>query len=220
MSSPAGDRQPLSRERILRAGIELADENGIAGLSMRKLAAHLGFEVMSLYNHVANKEDLVGGMVDLVHAEIEPPPVGAGWKAGLRAYATSMQGALRRHRWAAALVPRYFPGDNRWRAAETILGLLSEGGFTGHLRDVGYHAITVHIGGFTQQQLSYATTPQRAAEQYERFRQEVSADDYPLMVDHVRYHMEMDEVPGERPDEFQFVLDLILDGLERGRGDI
>lgn len=218
-SSAAGrtPREPLSRERVLRAGVALADERGIEGLSMRKLASHLGFEPMSLYNHVDSKDDLVEGMVDLVGAEVDQPPTGIDWKTGLRQVATSMHEMLLRHHWAAALLPHHFPGTNRWRTAETILQLLTEGGFTGHLRDLGYHAVTLHIGGFTQQQLSYAATAEESAEAYERFHREVSAAEYPLMVDHVRYHAEMDRIPGERPDEFQFVLELILDGLERAR---
>lgn len=219
-STDRASRTPLTRERVLRAGVELADRDGLDALSMRKLATHLGFEVMSLYNHIANKDDLIDGMLDLVFADVAIPPPGTDWKDGMRELATSMHDALLRHRWAAAMIPFRFPGPNRWRTSEAVLRLLTDGGFTDHLRDVGYHAVTLHVGGFTQQQVAYTTSMAEPGDAYERFHREVSVDEYPLMVDHVRYHMEMDQIPGERPDEFTFVLDLILDGLERARDDL
>src|SRR5919112_3697219 len=87
-------RTPLSRERVLRAAVALADERGIAELTMRKLAKELGVEAMSLYNHVANKGDLLDGMIDIVFSEIEPPAVGGDWKAELRKRAISTRDAL------------------------------------------------------------------------------------------------------------------------------
>src|ERR671931_2088766 len=97
-------RLPLSRERILRAALELADEGGIESLTMRKLGQTLGFEAMSLYNHVASKDDLLDGMIDLVLAETEPPAPDVDWVDGVRASARSVHDALRRHRWAAGLL--------------------------------------------------------------------------------------------------------------------
>ena len=91
-------RVPLSRDRVLRAAAALADQNGIAALSMRKLGEALGVEAMSLYNHVANKDDLLNGMVDLVFSEIGPPPAGTGWKAAMRQRAISARQVLGRHR--------------------------------------------------------------------------------------------------------------------------
>ena len=220
MSTPAESepvRAPLTRERILRAGVEYADAHGADALSMRKLAARLGYEAMSLYNHVANKDDLLDGMVDLVAAEVELPPDDLDWKEGIRAIAIAEHEVLLRHPWAGAMVPRRFPGPARWRIAEAVLGRLTAGGFADHLRDVGYHAIILHIAGFTQQQLSYRSGGADLTEPMQRFHREVAADEFPLMVEHVRYHERADDIPGERPDEFRFVLDLILDGLERLR---
>src|SRR3712207_1653112 len=104
MSSPAARtrqrRRPLSRERVLRAAVALADRGGFESVTMRKLAKELGVEAMSLYNHVAGKDDLLDGMIDIVFSEIEPPSTDVDWKAALRARATSTREALARHRWA------------------------------------------------------------------------------------------------------------------------
>lgn len=202
---------------MLRAGIELADEHGADWLSMRKLAGHLGYEAMSLYNHVTSKDDLFEGMVDLVVAEVELPPEGVDWKTGIRQIAVAEHDALLRHPWAAPMLPFRFPGPARWSVAEAQLRLLTEGGFRDHLRDVGFHAITLHIAGFTQQQISYQFSDDFADAMMRRFDHEVPLERYPLMFDHVRYHQEWERIPGERPDEYRFVLDLILDGLERLR---
>ena len=217
--APAADeRTPLTRDRILRAGVELADESGLSGVSMRKLAAHLGFEVMSLYNHVASKHDLLEGMLDLVGDEVVLPDRPTDdWRDGIRQIAVSSHHMLLRHRWAGPLVPTHFPGPNRWRTAETILALLRSGGFDGHLLDLGYHAITLHVSGFTAQQIAYDGSDEFQARMFARVDDEFSPEQYPLMDDHIRYHTDPTRVPGERPDEFRFVLDLILDGLERAR---
>ena len=200
---------------MLHAGVELADEGGLARLSMRRLAAHLGFEVMSLYNHVDAKRDLLEGMLDLVHGEVElPDPATVGWKDGLRQVATESHEVLLRHRWAGPLLSNHFPGPNRWRISEAILTLLVAGGCHGHLRDIGYHAITLHVSGFTAQQIAYDFDDDFAREMFTRVKRELATDEHPLIADHIRYHVDPDHTPGERPDEFRFVLDLILEGLE------
>jgi len=208
-------REPLARERVLAAAVELADQRGVEAVSMRKLAAHLGYEVMSLYNHVRNKTDLLEAMLDAVYAEVVPPATGLGWKQAVRVLAIDTHRALLRHPWAAPLIPVQFPGPHRFGHAEALLGLLASGGFDDDLRDLAYHAITLHIAGFTQQQLSYAATMQREDDLMARFEREVTTDHFPLMVDHARYHTERDASADERPDEFEFVLDLILDGIEQ-----
>ncbi len=201
---------------MLRAAVELADEHGVAGLSMRKLAGHLGFEAMSLYNHVRNKDDLLEGMLDVIAQEVELPADDVAWKDGIRTIANSQHASLLNHPWAAALLPHHFPGDARWAISEALLQQLTTGGFTDHLRDVGYHAITLHVAGFTQQQLAYQFTDDRADELMERALT-VTGERFPLMLDHIRYHEHWEDIPGERPDEFRFVLDLILEGLDRLR---
>ena len=119
--------------------------------------------------------------------------------------------------WAAPLIPIQFPGPHRFGHAEQLLALLADGGLDDDLGDLGFHAITLHIAGFTQQQLSYSHSMQREEDWRPRFEREVTPDRYPLMVDHGRYHTERDASAAERPDEFEFVLDLILDGIEQRR---
>lgn len=212
------ERTPLDRERILRAGVEIADAHGLDGLSMRRLAGRLGFEVMSLYNHVVNKRDLIEGMLDLIAADLElPDPGEVDWKEGLRDVAVAQHRMLLRHRWAGPISTVHFPGPNRWQVMEITLRLLAAGGFDGHLRDLGFHAISLHIGGFTSQQIAYDFDEDHVTAMYARVDRELAAEQHPLMADHIRYHQDPDHTPGERPDEFLFVLDLILDGLERAR---
>src|SRR6266480_7934077 len=97
-------RVPLSRDRILRAALELADESGIESLTMRKLGQVLGFEAMSLYNHVANKNDVLDGILDLVLTESEPPSPTGDWDTAIRESAISVHETLRRHRWSCTLL--------------------------------------------------------------------------------------------------------------------
>src|SRR5918911_147 len=104
MAARAESRLPLSRDRILRTAIDLADESGIEAVTMRRLAQELGFEAMSLYNHVANKDDLLDGILDLVVGEIEVPGPGTGWRTAMRQRALSAHEVLVRHPWAAMLL--------------------------------------------------------------------------------------------------------------------
>lgn len=208
-----GDRTPLTRERILTTAMAIADEHGVGGLSMRKLAKQLGYEVMSLYNHVENKDDLLDGMVDLVAAEIENADPDLEWKPAIRSIAMSAHDALVRHRWAAALWATRWPGPARWRHMEALLVLLADADFPDDVADLAFHAVTMHIQGFTQQQISYTQQAANEEQMFARFRREVSADEFPHVVDHVQYHIDV-QAPH---DEFGYVLDLILDGLDRAR---
>ena len=131
MASRAKSRRPLSRDRILGAALELADEDGIESLSMRKLGRKLGFEAMSLYNHVANKDDLIDGLLDLVLAESQAPDPEGEWAPAVRTSAISVHDALRRHPWACTLVMS--PGHvrpARLRYMDSLLGRLREAGFS------------------------------------------------------------------------------------------
>ncbi len=214
MTAPADsvrERLPLSRERIVTAAVEMADHGGVAALSMRRLAAQLGYEVMSLYNHVANKDDLLDHMVDLVAAEIGEPSAATGWKDAARQISVSAHEALRRHPWAAPLWSTRWPGPNRWRHMESLLRVLAHAGLPEDLTDLGFHALTLHIQGFTQQQISYNQSTQSQEQRQERFAATADADAWPYLVAHMRYHRN----DTQARDEFGFVLDLILDGLER-----
>ncbi len=218
-STAVGDtpRPPLNRERIIGAAIDIADREGVDRLSMRKLAAALGYEAMSLYNHVANKQELLEAMLDGIFGELDPPDPSGGWKVAIRRRAVETHRMLLRHPWAPPQLPVRFPGAHRWAESEFLLARLAEADFDDHTGDLGYHAITLHIGGFTQQQLSYAMDDERTKDGLERVARAAGPPRYPLMHGHVAYHLEMNASPAERPDEFEFVLDLILDGLDRMR---
>jgi AcrR family transcriptional regulator len=224
LSIPASRRKPLSRERILDAAIRLADESGIESLTMRKLARALGVEAMSLYNHVANKGDLVDAMADSVMAEIELPETGE-WDEAIRTCALSANRALLRHPWAcsAVLVPSNLSlGDSpRLRYMEWLLRRLREAGFPAGLVYSGYHAIDSHILGFTMWQLAHATGVEKfgagrdLAALVESFVSQLRDNGFPHLAAHAEQHVAAPEGDGAR--EFAFALDLILDGLSRAR---
>ncbi len=206
-------RLPLNRERVLRAAIRLADATGIEALSMRKLGQELGVEAMSLYNHVANKDDILGGMVDIVVDEIELPADGADWKAAIRRTAISAYEVLLLHPWAANLVLSG-PGLSyaRLRYMNAILGCLRTGGFSAEMTDHAYHALDSHIMGFTLWQVGISAGLANISS-VEDFLRELDQSAYPHLAEHAQQHMK-----GRSPEdegEFAFGLDLILDGLER-----
>ena len=181
---------------------------------MRKLAEELGVKAMSLYNHVANKDDLLNGMVDLVVEEFELPAKDAGWKAAIRQSAISARDALSRHPWAAGLMFSTGGTATRLRFSESILATFREAGFSPDLTHHAYHALDSHIIGFTLWVASFSFDPEDLPELATNFLQEVSVGDYPYLVEHIKQHMEPDD---EDASEFEFGLDLILDGLERLR---
>jgi len=198
---------------VLHSAIALADKEGIAGVSMRKLAQELGVEAMSLYNHVANKNELLDGMVDAVAGEIAVPAKDADWKAAIRTIAVSSYEALLRHPWAGSLWMRQMPGPARLRHFDAVLGSLRDAGFSEDLTFHAYHILQSFVLGYTLQVLTYRTLALEDLEDTAAsFIQQLSADEYPHFADHVRQHME----PGVRDESaFQLGLDLILDGLER-----
>src|SRR5436309_103509 len=203
-------RTALSRERVLRAAVAFADENGIATLSMRKLGEVLGVEAMSLYNHVANKGDLLDGMIDL-------PSGGAGWKTALRQRAASARQVLSRHRWAIGLMEsRSSPGPATLRHHDAVIGCLREAGFPVALAAHAFAVLDSYIYGFALQEASLPfDSGEETAELAEMIMARFPPGEYPhlteLTVEHVLQ-------PGyDYGNEYQFGLDLILDGLERAR---
>lgn len=213
----APSRAPLTRERVLRAAIALADRGGFAALSMRKLAQELGVEAMSLYNHVANKEDLLDGMVDLVFAEIGLPPTEVDWKTAMRQRAIAMWEVLSRHRWAIGLMEsRSQPGPATLRHHDAVLGCLRRAGFSVALAAHAYSVLDGYIYGFTlnQQSLPFDTSAE-VAELGRRYLRELLGNQYPYLAEMIVEHAMQ---PGYNyADEFAFGLDLVLDGLERAR---
>ena len=213
----AAPRLPLSRERVLRTAIELADEGGIASLSMRRLGRVLGVEAMSLYNHVANKDDLLDGVADIIVGEIEVPPGGGDWRSAMRRRAISAREVLARHPWAGGLMEsRTNSSPARLRYPDAVLGILREAGFSIAMAIHAFFTLDSYIYGFAVQEKNLPSgTPEEVAGLSELALRELPAGEYPylreVIVDHVL------EVGFDYADEFEFGLDLILDGLERLR---
>ncbi len=214
----AEPRVPLNRERLLEAAIRLADTHGVEALTMRRLGQELGVEAMSLYNHVANKDDILAGIVDIVVSEIDLPSVSADWKMAMRLSAISAHDVLLRHRWACALINSGTGdvGPARRRYMDAVLGCLRRGGFSVELTHHGYHALDSHIIGFTLWQLSFPFASEEEMQDLAGdFLRELPTDDFPHLTEHVLHHLR--ESSDEDQSEFDFGLDLILDGLERMR---
>jgi AcrR family transcriptional regulator len=213
----AAPRTPLTRQRVLRAAVALADRGGVGALSMRKLAQELGVEAMSLYHHVANKDDILDGIVDVVFGEIELPTGEAGWEAAMRRRSVSAREALRRHPWATGLMEsRRTPGPANIRHHDAVLGVLRNAGFPVELAAHAYSLLDSYIYGFALQEASLPFhTPEETAEVAQEIMSAFPADDYPHLAEIAIEHVLQ---PGyDYGDEFLYGLDLILDGLARAR---
>jgi AcrR family transcriptional regulator len=208
-------RTRLTRERVLRAALLLADCGGLDALTMRRLGEELGVEAMSLYKHVANKEDLLDGMVDLVFAEIELPIDGTDWRTAMRARAVSARAVLTRHPWATALMQsRTAPGGATLRHHDTVIGTLRRAGFSVALTAHAFSAIDAYVYGFALQERSL---PFETAEQAEEVGRQMFArmppGEFPHLTELTVEHILQ---PGyDYGDEFEYGLDLVLDGLDR-----
>ncbi|GGK84351.1 TetR/AcrR family transcriptional regulator [Streptomyces flaveus] len=208
-------RIPLSRQRVLHAAVVLADESGLEALSMRKLGEAVGVEAMSLYTHVANKEDLLNGMIDSVFTEIDLPSDEDDWKTAMRQRALSMRQVLSRHRWAIGLMEsRASPGPATLRHHDAVLGCLRKAGFSVALTAHAYSALDSYIYGFALQERDLPfDTPDETAELAQAILAQAPADQYPHLAELTTEHILS---PGyDYSDEFEFGLDLILDGLQR-----
>ena len=210
-------RGRINRERVLHAAIELADSSGIASLTMRKLGESLGVEAMSLYNHVANKDDLLNGMVDAVFAEIELPLHSDEWRQAIRKRSISFHDALSRHPWASGLRDSGTqPGAATLRHNDRVLGTFRNAGFPLALTAHAISMVDSYIYGFALQERSLPFhTEEEAAALATVMLAQLSASDYPylaeLMIGHVM-------VPGYNyGHEFTVGLDLVLGALESAR---
>ncbi len=213
--STAPPRSPLSRDRVLRAAVALAEAGGLEALTMRRLGQELGVEAMSLYRHVANKDDLLDGMVDVVFGEIELPPDGADWRTAMRRRAISVRAALTRHPWATPLMQsRSTPGPATLRHHDAVIGTLRAAGFPIALVAHAFSALDSYIYGFALQQRSLPfETGEQTAELAQSIMASFPAGEYPHLVELTVEHVLQ---PGyDYGEEFEFGLDLILDGLER-----
>ncbi len=214
MAAQAEPRIPLSRDRILRAALGLADAGGIEALTMRKLGQALGYEAMSLYNYVANKDDLLDGILDLVLDECEPPSPTADWDTAVRRSAISVHEALRRHPWACVVLmspDRILPA--RLRYMDSLLGRLREAGFSADTTYHAYHVLDAHIFGFSFWQSSHSYAAADVSDMVAMFAQLIPADEYPYLHEHGQQHLT--EGPLHDVSAFEFGLDLILDGLKK-----
>jgi AcrR family transcriptional regulator len=208
-------RRPLSRERILDAALAHADEHGIDSLSMRKLGRSLGYEAMSLYNHVANKDDLLDGMLDIVLTEMEAPRAEEGL-AGIRKAAISAHEALRRHPWAAgALMTPSRVRPLRLAFMDGLLAALRGAGFSPETTYHAYHVIDAHIIGFSLWQSTHDfALPEEITEDMRGFLDRMLPEEtYPDLHAHGMQHLEPG--PLENTSAFDYGLDLLLDSLKQ-----
>ena len=204
-------RVPLSRERVLRAAVALADQSGIEALTMRRLGQELGVEAMSLYNHVANKDAILDGVVDLVLGDIEVPPTGTHWKAAMRQRAISAHEVLLAHPWAAMLImSRFNIGPGMTRYLDATLGRLREGGFSIAGALDAWNTLDSHLYGFTLQELNLPFEVEQTQQVSADVLGQLAADEYPHVAEVIAEIMQ-----SGRKEDFEFGLDLILDGLER-----
>jgi AcrR family transcriptional regulator len=204
----------LSRERVLDAALALADASGLEAVSMRRLGQALGVEAMSLYNHVANKDAILDGIVERVLAEVELPGASAAWEEELRRCALSLHEALRRHPWACGLVMAPAAGPAalaaRLRYIEALLHTLREAGFTPEQAYHAYHVIDAHTVGFTMWELGH-TQPWDDATVDVALRL-VESGAFPYLLEHAKQHEIDHELGG-----FEFGLNLVFEGLRRMR---
>jgi AcrR family transcriptional regulator len=218
MASPArttarSGRRPLTRDRVLDAAITLADRDGIDRLSMRRLAAELGVEAMSLYHHITGKREILAAMIDAVVGDFEVAGESPEWKASLRRSGISAHDVLIRHPWAADLMLSGGVGPNRRRYMNELLGCLRRAGFSAEMTHHAYHALDSHILGFTLWQVGIVTGARDVPDLATTVLREVREHDLPYLAEHIEQHIEPAAPKGAT--EFEFGLDLILDGLER-----
>ncbi|MFJ4979767.1 TetR/AcrR family transcriptional regulator [Streptomyces coeruleorubidus] len=209
----ASARTPLSRERVIRTAMAVADEKGAAALTMRAIAEPLGVEAMSLYHHVAGREDILDGMVDAVFGEIDLPPREMDWKSALRHRADSARAVLRRHPWAVGLMDsRSQPGPATLRHHDAVIGTLRAGGFSVPMAAHAVSLIDSYLYGFVLQELSL---PFKGTAELDEVAgailRDMPADTYPHLTELATEHVLK---PGyDYAGEFAFGLTLILDAL-------
>jgi AcrR family transcriptional regulator len=215
MAAKTERRAPLTRDRVLDAALRLVDEGGIESLSMRKLGQALGVEAMSLYNHVANKDDVIKGILERVADEMERPSTTDEWDVSIRQSAISVYEALRRHPWACTLMmsPAHVVPE-RIRYMESLLARIRDAGFSPEQTYHAYHVLDAHIFGFSLWLTGHSADPAADATRLARqFMQEFPRDEYPNVVEHVEQHLT--DGPHKQVSAFELTLDLILDGLKR-----
>ncbi len=207
-------RAPLSYELVIETALNLADEVGIDALSMRRLGQALGVEAMSLYNHVANKEALLDGLVDRVFSEMQLAEKTGEWKSGMRACAVSKHEALRRHPWATVLLEsRTNPGPENLKHHDAVLGCLRNAGFSIVDAVHAYSAMDSYVYGFAMQQANLPfDSPEEMHHVTEMMMSAMPVGEYPHLAE---AGIELVRMQYDYGQEFEYGLDLILDGIER-----
>lgn len=207
-------RQPLTRDRLLTAAIAVADEGGIAALTIRSVAAALDVKPMSLYHHVANKDAIIDGIIDVVFSEIDLPRSDLDWRSALRQRAHSARAVLRRHPWATPFMEsRSHPGPATLRHHDAVLGTLRRSGFPVELAGHAYSLMDCYIYGFALEEAALPFTPTNLDDAMAGFLGQFSATEYPHLVE---FAMQRVLQPGyDYANEFDYGLELILDGLEQ-----
>jgi AcrR family transcriptional regulator len=213
-------RTRLTRERIVRAAVAIADRQGVENVSMRKVATRLKVEAMSLYHHVANKEELLDGMVDAVFAEVELQKGAPDWRAAMRARAGSLRAALARHPWATPLLDsRTQPGLATLTHHDAVIGCLREAGFSWELTAHAFSLMDSYIYGFTLQEEALPVEPGDDWQEVgQQMAEQLPADQFPALASFVSEHVL--RAGYSHTKEFEYGLELVLDGLERRRADI
>ena len=211
----------------MAAAIELADRDGIDRLTMRNLADVLGYKVMALYNHVGNKDELCGLMVDTIAQDIDLPSLESPMET-VRAIAISTRAVLVQHPWAAELWLRHIPGPARFAMMERLLVALAASDLPPDIAHHGFHAVTNHVIGYTLQELGMTAGQATVTDDPEQLVRDVMAgldpEHFAHTVAHIQQHLD-----GQTSSSFELVLDLILDGLvtvggrqrsDPGRGEV
>jgi AcrR family transcriptional regulator len=218
VSAGTRERAPLSRERVLLSAVAVADAGGIAALTIRSLAEELGVKPMSVYHHVANKDEILDGIVDLVFGEIELPSAGSDWRSEMRRTASSARRVLRGHPWAIGLLQsRTNPGPATLRHHDAIIGTLRGAGFSVEMTAHAYALLDSYVYGFALSEAALPINgPDTVADVAESMNRQVSADAYPHLVEFATEHILK---PGyDFGNEFEFGLSMILDALARSTG--
>lgn len=196
----------------------VADDEGLDAVTMRAVATRLGVEAMSLYRHVANKDDILDGLVELVVEKMEVPTLEQGWRAGLRARATSARTVLLAHRWGAMLIEgRLSPGPRRLRLYEATLDVLRRSGFSAELAYSAQLTLDSYLYGYVLQEVTWPWEPEERPELIESLRDAIPRDLFPRLAETMDLVADRGANPASYARDFEFGLDLVLDGLERAR---
>ena len=205
-------RKPLTRERVLSVAVRMADESGVERLRMRSLAAELGFEVMSLYNHVENKADLLIGMTDLVASEIDMPDRAQPWREAVRAHAMELRAMFLRHPWVVNLWVTTMPGPVRFALMDAELETWNRAGLPDHEAHHAYHAVNNHVVGYHIQNGMMPVKADELDSVASDVIESLDPERHSHVIRHIHQHLD-----GDHGESFEYVLDLIIDGIGKDR---